>query len=71
MELLKETEKVGEKVLVFSQSLLILDLIEEFLQQPQYGDYIEGINYFRLDGSTRSSERSDQMKRFNKKTSEE
>ena len=71
MELLKETEKVGEKVLVFSQSLLILDLIEEFLQQPEYGDYIEGINYFRLDGSTRSNERSDQMKQFNKKTSDE
>lgn len=70
IELLKETTKVREKVLVFSQSLLILDLIEDMIQQPQYGNYIEGINYFRLDGSTKASDRTDLMKKFNKANSD-
>ena len=71
VELLKETTKLREKVLVFSQSLLTLDLIEDMIQQPQYGDYIEGINYFRLDGSTKVVHRTDLMKKFNKANSEE
>ena len=69
LELLKEAEKVHEKVLVFSQSLLILNMIEEFIQSPQGGEFIEGINYFRLDGSTKADDRLDFMKRFNNKSS--
>ena len=67
LELLEETKKVHEKVLVFSQSLLLLDQIEYLLQQR---DFIEGIDYFRLDGSTKASDRSELMKKFNRKNNE-
>lgn len=65
VELLRETEKLGEKVLVFSQSLTLLDLIEEFLSRPEYGDWTPGLDYYRLDGSTRSDTRMSFMDHFN------
>lgn len=36
MDILKECELMGDKVLVFSQSLLSLDLIEEFLAKMDH-----------------------------------
>lgn len=66
IELLKETEKLKEKVLVFSQSLLTLDLIEEFLGKEEYGDWTPGLDYYRLDGSTRAQLRMSHMTEFNK-----
>ena len=66
MELLKEAEKLKEKVLVFSQSLLTLDLIEEFLSKEENGDWTPALDYYRLDGSTRAEMRMNNMTEFNK-----
>ena len=66
MELLKEAEKLKEKVLVFSQSLLTLDLIEEFLSKEENGDWTPALDYYRLDGSTRAEMRMSNMTEFNK-----
>ena len=67
LELLKEVEKIGEKILVFSQSLCTLNMIEEMVQLPECGSMIEGIHYFRLDGSTKADDRRKSMNRFNRK----
>lgn len=64
-DLLKETHHLDEKVLVFSQSLLTLDLIETFLQLPEYGDWCRGLHYLRIDGSTSAECRSYCVDTFN------
>lgn len=65
-ELLEQTRQLKEKVLVFSQSLLTLDIIEEFLSKPQYGDWVPALDYYRLDGSTKADIRTANMSEFNK-----
>jgi transcriptional regulator ATRX len=77
-KLLKEASVVGDKVLVFSQSLLLLDLIEQMLAlAKQKGNGVInsegvdcrwqiGVDYFRLDGSTSGDKRRDDMDKFNK-----
>ena len=50
-ELLSEAKKLNEKVLVFSQSLQMLDLIEFYLQKPHH-NWVKGMHYYRMDGST-------------------
>lgn len=58
--ILEESEKRGDKVLVFSQSLVTLDLIEHFLEKRhnQSGAWVHGLNYFRLDGRSSSDQRA-------------
>lgn len=70
LELLQEVERVKEKLLVFSQSLLILDYIEEVIKRPENGNLAEGIEYLRIDGSTKADNRACFMKRFNKRSNE-
>ena len=63
--LLEETHRLDEKVLVFSQSLLTLDLIETFLQLPELGEWCRGLDYLRIDGSTSAGCRSYCVDTFN------
>lgn len=64
-ELLVETKRLGEKVLVFSQSLLTLDIIEHFLCQEEFGSLTPDLDYFRLDGATGANHRATMTRSFN------
>ena len=61
--LVEETQKVGDRLLVFSQSLLTLDLIELFLGKKF--QWKKNVHYFRLDGSTSALEREKLISDFN------
>jgi RAD54-like protein 2 len=61
--IIQETVSVGDKLLVFSQSLLTLDLIEMFLGMKF--QWAKNRDYFRLDGSTGGLERERLIKEFN------
>uniref|UniRef100_A0A8D2M987 DNA helicase n=1 Tax=Zonotrichia albicollis TaxID=44394 RepID=A0A8D2M987_ZONAL len=81
-EILRMAEELGDKVLVFSQSLISLDLIEDFLelanreksdrdQPPIYkgeGKWFRNIDYYRLDGSTTAQSRKKWAEEFNDET---
>ncbi|WKY07024.1 hypothetical protein Q1695_006870 [Nippostrongylus brasiliensis] len=71
LELLDACIKKGEKMLIFSQNLTALDLIESYLARRTLNTptestaWMKTINYFRLDGSTPGSEREKLINRFN------
>uniref|UniRef100_A0A671M2F4 DNA helicase n=1 Tax=Sinocyclocheilus anshuiensis TaxID=1608454 RepID=A0A671M2F4_9TELE len=77
-EILRMAEELEEKVLVFSQSLISLDLIEDFLElagrakeegklSPYKGEgkWFRNIDYYRLDGSTSAMTRKKWAEEFN------
>ncbi|MGH0177101.1 UNVERIFIED_CONTAM: hypothetical protein FKN15_074300 [Acipenser sinensis] len=77
-EILRMAEEVGDKVLVFSQSLISLDLIEDFLElagrakeegKPEIykgdGKWFRNIDYYRLDGTTNAVARKKWAEEFN------
>ncbi|TKY52100.1 CHROMATIN REMODELING 20 [Spatholobus suberectus] len=70
MEILTMSSDVGDKVLVFSQSIPTLDLIELYLSRiPRRGKqgkfWKKGKDWYRLDGRTVSSERQKLVESFN------
>lgn len=70
IDILTMSSDVGDKVLVFSQSIPTLDLIELYLSRlPRRGKrgkmWKKGKDWYRLDGRTESSERQKLVERFN------
>ncbi|XP_058022907.1 helicase ARIP4 isoform X4 [Ahaetulla prasina] len=74
--LVEESVKLGDKLLVFSQSLSTLSVIEDFLSKRPVPsppgldaqgihNWIRNVNYYRLDGSTSASERERLINQFN------
>uniref|UniRef100_A0A8C3ALA3 RAD54 like 2 n=1 Tax=Cyclopterus lumpus TaxID=8103 RepID=A0A8C3ALA3_CYCLU len=76
--LIEESVRKGDKILVFSQSLSTLTLIEDFLAKrpvppsPNTSsrdipnqNWVRNLNYYRLDGSTTASERERLINQFN------
>uniref|UniRef100_A0A8C8MNX9 DNA helicase n=1 Tax=Oncorhynchus tshawytscha TaxID=74940 RepID=A0A8C8MNX9_ONCTS len=82
-EILRMAEELDDKLLVFSQSLISLDMIEDFLdlankakdngQSSLYkgdGSWIRNIDYYRIDGSTSATSRKKWAEEFNNATNE-
>ena len=69
LEILADAEVVGDKVLVFSQSLVSLDLIEKCIGGGSIGgnceNWLHGVDYFRMDGSTPVQKRKRWAETFN------
>uniref|UniRef100_A0A8C1M8J2 RAD54 like 2 n=1 Tax=Cyprinus carpio TaxID=7962 RepID=A0A8C1M8J2_CYPCA len=71
--LIDESVKRRDKILVFSQSLSTLTVMEDFLSrrpmpiQTETGmhNWVRNVNYYRLDGSTSASERERLINQFN------
>ncbi|CAF0786043.1 unnamed protein product [Adineta ricciae] len=61
--------EAGDKVLIFSQSLLSLNKLEEFLGQRYIPNtdqkWEKNVNYYRLDGGTNSLDREKLINAFN------
>ncbi|XP_037540908.1 helicase ARIP4 [Nematolebias whitei] len=79
--LIEESVEKGDKILVFSQSLSTLTVIEEFLAKKPVPpspyttskdrpnqNWVRNLNYYRLDGSTTASERERLINQFNDPT---
>ncbi|KAK3527246.1 hypothetical protein QTP86_015058 [Hemibagrus guttatus] len=78
MEILHHAEELQDKVLVFSQSLISLDMIETFLELADKGktdgkaclykgkkSWVRDKDYYRLDGSTSATARKKWGQEFN------
>ncbi|RAL10055.1 putative RSC complex subunit (Sth1) [Aspergillus homomorphus CBS 101889] len=61
--ILPKFRATGHRVLMFFQMTQIMNIMEDFLR-------LRGLKYLRLDGSTKSDDRSDLLKKFNAEGSE-
>uniref|UniRef100_A0A3Q4MWV7 DNA helicase n=1 Tax=Neolamprologus brichardi TaxID=32507 RepID=A0A3Q4MWV7_NEOBR len=74
-EILRMAEELEDKVIVFSQSLISLDLIEDFLADSHRardpsafkgtGSWVKDVDYYRFDGSTSATLRKKWADKFN------
>lgn len=84
-EILRMCEQLGEKVLIFSAFVAVLNVVEDFMKKinnqdtsleahqraEKYGysdfraSWQEGLDYFRLDGSTKQDARHQMIQKFN------
>ncbi|GFR28480.1 transcriptional regulator ATRX [Trichonephila clavata] len=77
-DILKECEAIGDKVIVFSQSLLTFDLLEDLLsfldrqpvseedkQRDVRNSWSKNVDYFRMDGTTSAEFRKQYIDHFN------
>lgn len=63
--ILDESIQMGDRVLLFSHILDTLDILETFLKLNSACKWIKNFNYYRLDGSTSTSERQKLINGFN------
>ncbi|KAI0550222.1 hypothetical protein F4679DRAFT_213176 [Xylaria curta] len=59
LEILNQCKKIGDYVLLFSHSKVVLDYLERVLRMKKH-------SFVRLDGDTQMSDRQNIVKRFNK-----
>eukprot|EP00180_Rhodochaete_pulchella_P003546 Plantae.Rhodophyta-Rhodochaete_pulchella.ctg6157.p1 GENE.Plantae.Rhodophyta-Rhodochaete_pulchella.ctg6157~~Plantae.Rhodophyta-Rhodochaete_pulchella.ctg6157.p1 ORF type:complete len:1056 (-),score=215.73 Plantae.Rhodophyta-Rhodochaete_pulchella.ctg6157:35-2833(-) len=62
-KLLPRLKENGHKVLIFSQMIRVLDIVEDYLRDRKWG-------YERIDGRVRGNDRQQAIDRFSKKDSE-
>uniref|UniRef100_A0A1I7U621 Helicase ARIP4 n=1 Tax=Caenorhabditis tropicalis TaxID=1561998 RepID=A0A1I7U621_9PELO len=72
LEILDESTRIGEKILIFSQNLTALDMLEEILKKRRIVEkdgpgerWEKNRNYLRLDGTTSGADREKLINRFN------
>ncbi|CAF0981206.1 unnamed protein product [Adineta ricciae] len=67
--ILHECEAIGDKLLVFTRSILALDYIEQWLERwssrAPSPKWVKGVDYFRMDGKVPIKQRSAEIKLFN------
>ncbi|KAG5873295.1 hypothetical protein JTB14_028409 [Gonioctena quinquepunctata] len=67
--IIRESVALGDRLLAFSQSLITLDVIEQFLQMNKVPgetfNWAKNVSYYRLDGSTSALEREKLINEFN------
>ena len=70
--LIEQSVRAGDKLLLFSQSLLTLNLVEEYLHRTVVPGTLstpwqKNKNYYRIDGSTAAVERERLINQFNQR----